>query len=110
MTDFKVEPMYANIIVRRDSADKKSAGGILLPEMSQVKKERGTVMAVGAGRYNGATGKLIPMITKVGDDVIFLQHSGTDILVDDQEYMVLEENSVICRVRKDSDANTNEKA
>jgi chaperonin GroES len=73
-----LKPIGDRIIVRRESSDAKTAGGIILPDTAQKKPQRGTVLAVGPGKVNRKTGKRQPMQLKAGDKVLFTSWAGDE--------------------------------
>ena len=88
-----VAPLGDKIVVKRDKADKASKGGILLPDQAQKKPTEGVVVAVGPGRVldDGSRNKLF---LKVGDKVLFSKYAGTEVLLDGEDYDILEEDQV----------------
>jgi chaperonin GroES len=73
-----LKPIGDRIIVRRESSDAKSAGGIILPDTAQKKPQRGTILAVGPGKVNKKTGQRQPMQLKAGDKVLFTSWAGDE--------------------------------
>ena len=71
-------PIGDRIIVRRESSDAKTAGGILLPDTAQKKPQRGEVLAVGPGKLNKKDGSRTPLQLKVGDKVLFTSWAGDE--------------------------------
>ena len=72
-----LQPIGDRIIVRRESSDAKSAGGILIPDAAQKKPQRGVILAVGPGRLN-KKGERQPLQLKVGDKVLFTSWAGDE--------------------------------
>lgn len=73
----------------------KTKSGIIIPEtVSKEKPERGTVVAVGTGRVTDE-GKVVPLSVKVGDKVLFSKYSPDEIKIDDEEYFILGESSIL---------------
>lgn len=87
----KVEMLYDRILVRPDKAEDK-VGSIFVPDSAKEKPQRGTVLAVGTGRFEN--GIHIPMKVKPFDTVLFGKYSGTDIELDGQEYSIMRESDV----------------
>ena len=73
-----IQPIGDKIVVRREKSEGKSAGGILLPESSQQKPQRGTILAVGPGKMNSKDGQRSAMQVKVGDKVLFSTWAGDE--------------------------------
>ena len=94
--DLKITPLSDRVVIRPlggDEKEKKSAAGIIIPVATDEEKaDRGTVVAVGEGRID-SDGNLIPMKVKVGDKVLF--QWGDKIKIDDEEYFVVSETSVL---------------
>ena len=93
-----LQPIADRIIVRREVAGDKSSGGILLPDASRKKPQRGTVVAVGPGRMNHKDGKRIPMQLKSGDKVLFTAWAGDefkDRKATDGEILVMHQDDVM---------------
>ena len=74
----KFRPLHDRVVVKRVTADEKTAGGIIIPDTAQEKPSQGEVVAVGPGGRDEA-GKLIPIDIKVGDRVLFGKWSGTEV-------------------------------
>lgn len=90
-----IRPLHDKVIVDRDEAETQTASGIYLPEGGKEKPKSGTVLAVGDGRLNTETGKREPLTLKVGDKVIFTSYAGSEIKIDDREYLIMTEGEVL---------------
>ena len=88
-----IRPLRDRIIVKRLDEIDKSKGGIIIPDSAKEKPQEAEVVAVGSGRVDD-NGKVIPMDLKVGDKVLFSKYSGTEIKVDNQEYLILSESDI----------------
>jgi chaperonin GroES len=90
----KIRPLHDRIVVKRLDEERKSAGGIVIPDTAAEKPIRGKVIAVGNGKVldNGDTR---PVDLKVGDQVLFGKYSGTEIKVDGEELLVMREDDVM---------------
>jgi chaperonin GroES len=91
----KIRPLHDRVLVKRiESGDKKTAGGIIIPDTVKEKPQEGEVMAVGPGKMleNGKTQELN---VKVGNRILFGKYSGTDIKIDDQEYLIMREEDIL---------------
>jgi len=91
----KLKPLGDKLIIKRDEAVSKTQSGIFLPESAKDKPKRGKVIAVGNGRLNEETGDYIPFTVKKGDSVIFTSYSGTEIKIDDEEYLIMTEEDIL---------------
>jgi chaperonin GroES len=90
----KFRPLHDRIVIKRIEAEAKSAGGILIPDSAQEKPQQGEVIAVGPGGRD-EIGKLIPIDVKAGDRVLFGKWSGTEVKIDDVEYLIMKESDVM---------------
>ncbi|HKY63167.1 MAG TPA: co-chaperone GroES [bacterium] len=88
-----IRPLRDRIIVKRLDEAKKTKGGLFIPDSAKEKPQEAEVVAVGSGRIDD-TGKVIPIDLKVGDKVLFSKYSGTEIKVDDEEYLILQESDI----------------
>ena len=93
----KIRPLHDRVIVKRIEEEKKSAGGIVIPDTAAEKPDQGEVMAVGPGKKN-EDGKVSPVDLKVGDKVLFGKYSGTTVKVDGDELLVLREEDIMAVV------------
>ncbi|MDB5190269.1 MAG: molecular chaperone GroES [Parcubacteria group bacterium] len=94
-----ISPLADRVVVAPTVGGETSVSGIIIPDTaSREKPEKGTVVAVGPGKYEN--GALVPMTLKVGDTVLFSKYGGYDeIKVDGQEYFVLAEISVLAVIK-----------
>ena len=90
----KFRPRHDRIVIKRIEAEAKSAGGIIIPDTAKEKHQQGEVVAVGPGGRD-ETGKLIPIDVKAGDRVLFGKWSGTEVKIDDDEYLIMKESDVM---------------
>jgi chaperonin GroES len=92
----QVTPLHDRVLVRRLEAKESAKGGIIIPDTAKEKPQEGEVMAVGAGKIED--GKRIPLDVKVGDRILIGKYTGTDITIDDQEYLILREEEILAKV------------
>jgi len=90
----KLSPLGDRIIVKATEAEEKTKSGIVLPDTAKEKSQEGNVVAVGTGRVLDNGTRLTPEV-KVGDKVIFSKYGGTDIKVDGEEYLILNERDIL---------------
>ena len=91
----KIRPLQDRIIVKRlEAADKKTPGGIIIPDTAKEKPQEGEVIAVGPGKVTD-DGKLKAMNVKVGDRVLFGKYSGNEVNMDDQDYLIMREDDIL---------------
>jgi chaperonin GroES len=94
-TTSTIRPLGDKILVKRDEALSKTESGIILPESGKDKPKTGIVEAVGTGALNTDTGERIPLSIKKGDRVIFSSYSGTEVKLNDTEYLMMAEDDVL---------------
>jgi chaperonin GroES len=90
----KIRPLHDRIIVRRLEEERKSAGGIVIPDTAKEKPIQGQVLAVGKGRIL-ENGEVRPLDVKTGDKVLFGKYSGTEVRVNDEELVVMREEDIM---------------
>jgi chaperonin GroES len=90
-----VRPLGAKVIVKRDEAEEKTESGLYLPEKAKDKPKSGSVLSVGPGSLNEETGERIPLAVKKGDKVLFTSYAGTEIKLNDQDLLILDEDDIL---------------
>jgi chaperonin GroES len=90
----KVKPLHDRIVIKRVEEKETIKGGIIIPDTAKEKPQEGEVIAVGGGKKT-EEGKVIPMDVKAGDRILFGKYSGTEIKVDDEEYLIIREDEVL---------------
>ena len=93
----KIKPLADRVVVQADEAEEKSEGGIILPDTVQEKPQKGTIVALGAGRISD-NGELIKPEVKVGDKVLYGKYSGNEISVNGVEYLIMRESDILAVV------------
>ena len=88
-----LKPLGDRVIVKPKAPEEKTKGGIILPDTAQEKPMEGEIIAVGTGRI-ADDGKKINMELKVGDKVLYGKYSGTEVKVNDEEYLIMRETDV----------------
>ena len=89
-----IRPLNDKIVVKRLEAEEKTKGGILLPDSAKEKPREGRVVALGAGKLL-ETGERAEFQVKQDDRVLFSSYAGTEIKIDGQDYLVMEESDVL---------------
>jgi chaperonin GroES len=89
----KFRPLRDRVLIRRTDEDEKTAGGIIIPDTAKEKPSQGEVVAIGEGARD-KDGKVIPMEVKVGDKVLFGKWGGTDVKVEGEDLLILQEGDV----------------
>lgn len=95
----KLQPLADRLVVRPIEAEEKTKAGIYLPDTAKEKPQEGEVVAVGPGRLS-EDGKRIAMDVKVGDIVVYAKYGGTEIKIDEEEYMILREGDILAKKSK----------
>ena len=91
-----ITPLHDRVIVRRLEEKETAKGGIIIPDSAKEKPHEGEVIAVGAGKLE--KGHRIPLDVKVGDRILFGKYTGSDIKIEDQEYLILREEEILAKV------------
>ncbi|MDD5509614.1 MAG: co-chaperone GroES [Dehalococcoidales bacterium] len=94
-----LKPLADRVVVKPIERERVSKGGIVLPDTAKEKPQEGEVVAVGEGRLS-EDGKRIPMDVKVGDIVIYAKYGGTEIKIEDEEFMILRESDILAKKAK----------
>ena len=89
----KIKPLHDRIVVKRVKEEEKSKGGIIIPDTAKEKPQQGKVVAVGTGKRDN--GKLVPLDVKAGDTILFGKYSGTDVVLDGEDHLILREEDVL---------------
>jgi chaperonin GroES len=89
-----IKPLADRVVVEAAAAETKTASGIYIPETAQEKPQKGTIVAVGPGKFADVSGTLIPMTSKVGDAVLYGKYAGTEITIDGKEYLIMRESDI----------------
>jgi chaperonin GroES len=89
-------PLHDRVVVKRIEEKESVKGGIIIPDSAKEKQQEGEVIAVGPGKRE--KGELIPLDVKTGDRVLFGKYSGTEIMIDDQELLILREEEILAKL------------
>ena len=90
----KIRPLHDRVIVKRIEEERKSAGGIVIPDTAAEKPDQGEVVAVGKGKKDDQ-GKLIALDVKPGDKILFGKYSGTEIKLNGEEHLIMREDDIL---------------
>jgi chaperonin GroES len=93
----KLQPLGDRVVVRPSDREETTKSGIVIPDTAKEKPQRGTVIAVGAGRRDD-DGKRIPLDVAVGNEVLFAKYGGTEFKLDDEDLLVLSERDILAIV------------
>ncbi len=92
MSGVKIKPLADRVLVESQPAEEKTASGIIIPDTAQEKPQKGTVIAVGPGLGD------VKMEVKVGDTVLYGKYAGTEISVDDKDYLIMNQSDILAVV------------
>ncbi|WP_420128472.1 co-chaperone GroES [Longimicrobium sp.] len=95
-TDIKVKPLADRVVVKALEENEQMRGGLYIPDTAKEKPQQGEVVAVGPGRVED--GKRVDMELKVGDKVLYGKYSGTEVTVENEQYLILRESDVLAVV------------
>ena len=90
----KIRPLHDRVVVKRIEEERKTAGGIVIPDNAAEKPDQGEVIAVGNGKIL-EDGKVRPLDIKVGDRVLFGKYSGSTFKMEGTEYLVMREDDIM---------------
>jgi chaperonin GroES len=93
-TKTKLRPLHDRILVKRLEEGDAKHGSIIIPDTAKEKPQEGKVIAVGNGKVTDE-GKKIPLDVKAGDRILFGKYSGSEVKIDDEEYLILREEDVL---------------
>ncbi len=90
----KLRPLNDRILVKRVEEKAKTKGGIIIPDSAKEKPAEGKVISVGNGKMN-EDGKRIPVEIKEGDRILFGKYSGSEVTIENEEYLIMREDDVL---------------
>ena len=90
----KFRPLHDRVVVKRIDAEERTAGGIIIPDTAKEKPSQGEIVAVGPGGRD-ENGKLIPIDVHPGDRVLFGKWSGTEVLIDGEDRVIMKESDIL---------------
>lgn len=88
-----IKPLADRVLVKPDNAEETTASGIIIPDSAKEKPQRGTIVAVGPGKVENGT--KIEMSVKEGDKVLYGKYAGTEVSVDNEEYLIMRESDIV---------------
>jgi chaperonin GroES len=89
MSKVNIKPLADRVIIEPAAAEEKTAGGIIIPDTAKEKPQKGTVVAVGPGKKDE------PLTVKAGDVVLYGKYAGTEITVDNHDYLIMRESDIV---------------
>ena len=90
----KLTPIGDRVVVKPEPEEAKTRSGIVLPDSAKEKPSEGTVVAVGTGRIFD-NGQKVPLEVKIGDKIIYSKYGGTEVKIEDEEYIILAERDIL---------------
>lgn len=102
-----LKPLGDRVIVKGIDAEEVTASGIVLPDTAKEKPQRGTVLAVGEGRWED--GKRVALDVAEGDEVIYSKYGGTEVKVGDEDLLILAEHDILAKVEAEAKAKRGKK-
>jgi chaperonin GroES len=90
----KIRPLHDRALVKRVEEGEVRRGGIIIPDTAKEKPQEGKVVAVGDGKML-ENGNRVPLDVKVGDRVLFGKYSGSEVKIEDEDYLILKEEDIL---------------
>ncbi|MDJ0386746.1 co-chaperone GroES [Roseomonas sp. E05] len=90
----KFRPLHDRVVVRRVTAEEKTAGGIIIPDTAKEKPQEGEIVAVGPGARN-ERGEIVALDVQVGDRVLFGKWSGTEVKISGEDLLIMKESDLM---------------
>ena len=90
----KLKPLSDRVLVKPMEKEQEKKGGIIIPDTAKEKPQEGEIIAAGPGKRD-ENGKIIPMDVKVGDKILYGKYSGTEIKIEDQEYLIMHQEDIL---------------
>lgn len=95
----KIRPLHDRVVVKRIETQEQVRGGIIIPDTAKEKPQEAEVIAVGPGKINDS-GERSPMDVKAGDRILIGKYSGSEIKLDDNEYVIVREDEILAVLDK----------
>ena len=89
-----VRPLHDRVLIKRIEEQETVKGGIIIPDTAKEKSQEGEVISIGTGKTL-ENGSIVPLEVKKGDRILFGKYSGTDIRLQDQDYLILREDEIV---------------
>lgn len=94
MTAKKLKPLADRVLVKAVEKVEEKRGGIIIPDTAKEKPQEGEVISTGPGKRDDS-GKLIPMDVKAGDRILYGKYSGTEVKIEDEEYLIMHQDDIL---------------
>ncbi len=88
-----IKPLGDRVVVKPEAAEEKTSSGLYIPDTAKEKPQRGTVVAVGPGRVENGT--KIDMSVSEGDTVLYGKYAGTEITIENEDYLIVRESDIL---------------
>ncbi len=95
----KIRPLHDRVLLKRIEEKEVKKGGIIIPDTAKEKPQQASVIAVGKGKIL-EDGKVIPLDVKEGDTVLIGKYAGTEVKIDDEEYLIVREDEILAIISK----------
>ncbi|MBC7320853.1 co-chaperone GroES [bacterium] len=95
----KLKPLGDRVLVKPIAVEERTKSGIVLPDTAKEKPQQGKVLAVGQGRLLD-NGQLVPLQVKEGDKVLYSKYAGTEVKIENEEYLILSERDILAIVEE----------
>jgi chaperonin GroES len=92
-----IRPLHDRVLVKRIEQQEQVRGGIIIPDTAKEKPQEAEVVAVGPGKFN-EDGERIPLDVKTGDRILIGKYSGSEIKIDENDYVILREDEILAVV------------
>lgn len=93
-----LRPLADRVVVKPLEREEMTKSGIVLPDTAKEKPQEGVIEAVGNGRYNEQSGSRVELDVKVGDRVMYAKYAGSEVKIDEVEYLILSEKDILAVV------------
>ena len=90
----KMKPLGDRVLVKPAEEKEVKKGGIIIPDTAKEKPQEGEIIAVGPGKFD-ESGKKVPMDVKAGDKILYGKYSGTEVKIDDKEYLIMHQDDIL---------------
>ena len=90
----KFRPLHDRVVLRRIDEDERTRGGIIIPDTAKEKPQQGKIISTGKGKVLD-DGSIKKLQVKKGDLVLFTSYAGTDVKIDDQQYLIMNESDIL---------------
>ena len=100
----KLRPLADRVVIKPVEREEITKSGIVLPDTAKEKPQEGIIEAVGNGRYNERTGERIKLDVAVGDRVMYAKYAGSEVKIDEVDYLILSEKDILAVVQANGKA------